>query len=36
LARCLSTMYFQMGRVPENVEQQVSVDKAYVEEALGR
>lgn len=36
LARCLSTMYFQMGRAPENMEQQVSVDKAYVEEALGR
>lgn len=36
LARCLSPMYFRMGRVIENQEQQVNVDKAYIEKALGR
>lgn len=36
LARCLSPMYFRMGRAVENQEQQVNVDKAYVEKALGR
>lgn len=36
LARCLSPMYFRMGRVIENHEQQVNVDKAYIEKALGR
>ena len=36
LARCLAPMYFRMGRATENVEQQVSVDKAYVEKALSR
>lgn len=36
LARCLSPMYFQMGRAIENHEQQVNVDKAYIEKALSR
>ncbi|MBQ3751197.1 MAG: AAA family ATPase [Bacteroidales bacterium] len=36
LARCLSQMYFQMGRAIENHEQQVNVDKAYIEKALSR
>ena len=36
LARCLSPMYFQMGRAIENHEQQVNVDKAYIEKALNR
>ena len=36
LARCLSPMYFQMGRAIENHEQLVNVDKAYVEKSLSR
>jgi ATP-dependent protease Clp ATPase subunit len=36
LARCLFPMYFQMGRVIDNHEQQVNVDKAYIENALSR
>ena len=36
LARCLSPLYFKLKLADDNLEQSVSVDRAYIEKALDR